>query len=231
MINKLIISLVQIAITFAIKIYLMKAVTLTGQGGVDKILFNCISIILIILTIKNFIDISISKRDKEKLSVWAQLAIFVVLMGVASIIWYLMNFYIFWVVVGAFVVSFVIVTLKNYKQTNLQVGIKRSVKKALKYNYGINAVKMKAVKKDDNHIFCFGEDREFCVLIFKLNQFIENDAVLDCLTKGAEIIKNEDNEIISQIKQYRLIVLQCESVSAVKIYNSILKQIALEQIG
>ena len=66
------------------------------------------------------------------------------------------------------------------------------------------------------------------MLIFKANQPILNEYVEEGLTKGAKVIKNEEDEAVSLIKHYKLIVIRCEGANAVKIYNSILKQIELE---
>lgn len=225
MISKLIISLIQIAITFVIKIYLMNEITLTGQSDIDKIIFSAISILLIILTIKNFIDISIAKKDKEKLSVWAQLAIFVVLMGCASIIWYLMNYYIFWVVIGAFLISFIIVQLKSHKEIRLKYALKKEVKKALSYNYNLSVTKLKFIKKYKGNIIKFGEQGEYFVIIFDFMQDIDEDNVYDCLPKSVQVLKNEDGEIISQMKDFKMILLISDMDTAIKIYNKILKQI------
>lgn len=226
MLNKLIISLVQILITLVIKVYLMQEITLTGQAGIDKTIFSIISVILIVLTIKNFIDISIAGRERQKLSAWLQLVIFVALMGVASVVWYLMNFYIFWVFVGAFVLSFIIVFCKRYKELNAVALKKRKLKKALKYNYGgIAPIKLHPLSGYSNQVFRFGESGEYCCLVFALGELEKIADLEDYEGKKASIVKNDDSDLFSQVLRYQIIVFECDSSVAVKIYNKILKQI------
>lgn len=213
--KKLAITVFELLLTFLIKIYIMNVVQITGNNTVDKIIFSFISIVLIIFIIKNFIDISISKKEKIKLSVWLQLCIFIAFVIGATIIWFLMNYELFWIIIGALVISYVILFFKNYKELQVEFGVKQRLKKAVVYHYGLKISKIKPLRKGNISVYEWGKDEKYHLLVAKCG-FIDENKINEILKiEDLNIIQNEDDNLISNIKNYYLVIISNASRSLI----------------
>lgn len=221
LLNKLILAIVQLAITFFIRAYIMSAISITGNAEIDKIIFSIISILLITLTIKNFIDIVISKKQRMKLSSLHKIIIYCCLVVLSCAIWWLMKYDLFWIFLIAFVISYIIVFCLKFKELQQTSTNKKELKKILKYSYYLQSDKLK-MYKDDERIFTLGKDREIQILMLNalnLSIDMQNDLLMEI--EDFEVVENEDGEKITEIKNYSIVVFKNVQISdIVKIVKS-----------
>ncbi|MGN1227282.1 MAG: hypothetical protein ACI4TX_01420, partial [Christensenellales bacterium] len=214
-------AIVQLAITFFIRVYIMNAISITGNAEIDKIIFSIISISLIALTIKNFVDIVISKKQRMKLSSLHKIIIYCCLVVLSCAIWWLMNYDLFWIFLIAFIISYVIVFCMKFKQLQQTSINKKELKKILKYSYNLQSDKLKA-SKGDERIFKLGKDKEIQILMLNtlnLSIDIQNDLLTEI--EDFEVVENEDGEKITEIKNYFIVVFKNVQISdLVKIVKS-----------
>lgn len=224
-INKFFSAIGQTVITFFIKIIFMKNFSISGNSKIDKIVYLVITIMLIALTIKTFIDAFFIKKNKKTLGIWSSFLLFLAFSSLTALVYYLSQFIIFWAIIFSLILAYSSYLIINKEYRQLIFTYKGNIKKIIKYYYELKSFSLRVNSKIQNVVRIKTNNETFYALALPHSEAPTQEQLEYAISKtNLKIITNYENEPISEYGNYILILLDTDAqTQAIKFYEHLYK--------
>lgn len=202
---------IELLLSFIIQRVVQVNIPITGNKDIDSIIYGVVSYGLVLLSLINLIQVFIAHRkgkEKRKLTLLVRMGLYLAIIVGAVAVWHLIQFWLFWVVFGAILITYIVYYIKNREYKKEVRLYKKSIKKALSVEFDFKITKLKIHSQSENFITLNTSDGKFYVVVIPNEEITTSDTQLQMLDAQYSIVPTAADDQFIQLRYLTLFVVK-----------------------